>query len=176
MEIRVANSNDTKQILEIYKPQILNTPNSFEEVVPSLQDFQKRIETIQKKFPYLVAEENGKVIGYAYASAHSERAAYRWSVNVSVYIDNRAHRKGVGTALYTKLFSILRELGYFKAYAGIASTNEASLRLHEKFGFKPIARYENVGYKFGKWHTNIWMDLTLQEPHLNPEHPKKFEG
>ena len=164
MTIRAATLADVPAILGIYAPFILDTTVSFEYVVPTVAEFAQRVERIQKRFPYLVAEQDEQVIGYAYASAHRERAAYQWSVDTSVYIHPDAHRRGVARQLYMTLFDLLRRQGFYTAYAGITLPNPASEAFHRSMGFRPAGVYENVGFKFGTWHSTEWLQMALQ-PH-----------
>jgi phosphinothricin acetyltransferase len=124
-----------------------------------------------------VFESDGKVLGFAYASSHRARSAYQWDVDVSVYIDSDSQRHGIGRALYTALFALLRRLGYFNAYAGISLPNPASVGLHESLGFTPIGIFERTGFKFGQWHDVVWLQLRLLEdpcPTADPLHPDKL--
>jgi L-amino acid N-acyltransferase YncA len=170
MLIRPANEADAIFISRIYKYYVLNKSITFETEPPTKEDFQKKIES--SKYPWLVAVENEEVKGYAYASKHREREAYRWSVDFGVYVDKDFHQKGIGKMLYQQLKRITAELGYFNAYAGIALPNEKSIRLHETIGFKKIGVYENVGFKLGKWHSVSWWHLQLNEYPNSPSEPR----
>ncbi len=175
MGLRVANATDNKAILEIYSPFCLTTSAvSFEIVPPSLQEMEKRIVETLKTYPWLVYEDGGKVLGYAYASQHMARAAYDWDVDVSIYLHEKARGKGIGKKLYQFLFDGLKTLGYFNAYAGIGLPNEASIALHKSLGFNLIGVYNNVGYKGGAWRDVAWFGLKLQAHVLNPAAPIKF--
>ena len=123
----------------------------------------RRIADVTATHPWLVCERADKVVGYVYANGHLARAAYQWSVNVTVYIDARQHRSGVGRALYTSLFALLRLQGFYNAYAGITLPNAGSVGLHEALGFRLVGVYRQVGYKFGAWHDVGWWGLELQE-------------
>jgi L-amino acid N-acyltransferase YncA len=118
----------------------------------------------------------GAVLGYAYASPHRERAAYRWSVDVAVYIAEQARRRGVGRQLYSTLFAMLVELGYYNAFAGVTLPNPASVGLHESMGFTPVGVYRNVGYKLGAWHDVGWWRRPLQPPAADPAEPRSLRG
>ncbi|WP_242966682.1 GNAT family N-acetyltransferase [Desulfosporosinus sp. FKA] len=111
------------------------------------------------------------ILGYAYASKHRERVAYRWSVDVSIYVRNECRGKKIGKALYTLLLSLLKLQGYFNAYAGICLPNESSVGIHEYFGFKKIAQYNKAGYKFGQWHNVGWWELFLKQHSSEPTEP-----
>jgi phosphinothricin acetyltransferase len=137
---------------------------SFELEAPSLEEFSNRIDTISKRFPYLVAEENGNVIGYAYASAYRDRAAYQWNVEISIYVEDQNKKSGVATALYTQLFNELERIHICKAFAVIALPNDASVGFHHKMGFAKFATYTDVGFKLNQWHDVLWMERTIQSP------------
>jgi len=173
--IRLATTKDAPAILSIYAPFCLEESHvSFEVVPPSLQDMEQRIETVLSSMPWLVWVENDQVLGYAYASAHKPRAAYRWSVDVSAYIDPSKRKSGVGSSLYKSLFEILRQQGYFNAYAGITLPNPGSVGLHEKMGFTLVGTYQHVGYKGGAWHDVAWYELALKPIMIDPPEPIPF--
>ena len=151
-QIRVATPSDAAAIQAIYAPVVEHTAISFELAPPSVEEIAQRITATLPMFPYLVAEEDGQVMGYAYASAHRARLAYRWSVDVTVYVASNAHRKGIGRALYLRLLPLLERQGFHAAYAGIAMPNAGSIGLHEALGFVHIGTYPEVGFKHGKWH------------------------
>ncbi len=174
MNIRLSHPSDAAQIAAIYAPFCGDSPVSFEVVPPPAAEMAGRIGKITGRFPWLVAEENGAVAGYAYASPHRDRAAYRWSADVTVYIHERFRRRGVGRALYTSLFALLRLQGYFKAYAGITVPNAGSTGLHEAMGFELVGIYRDVGYKTGVWRDVGWWGLTLQPPAKAPSEPRIF--
>lgn len=167
----VSADNDAAQIQGIYAPFVRDTAVSFEVEPPSVEEMQQRIKNTLQRFPWLVCEHQGEVVGYVYATSHSDRVAYLWSVNVSVYIHQRCRRSGVGKALYSSLFEILRLQGFYNAYAGATLPNSASVGLHEAFGFQPVGVYEAVGYKFGAWHSVGWWQLALQERSATPTLP-----
>lgn len=174
MNIRVASPEDAGQILDIYAPYITNTSFTFETEVPALESFKQRMINTLENWPWLVAEDNGIIAGYAYATRYRERSAYQWCTEASLYIHNDYFRKGVGTKLYNELFNILEKQGFRNVYAVINLPNERSVALHEKLGFKHFADYEQVGYKLGKWKTVGWWRLTLNEFSMEPEAPVAF--
>lgn len=161
--IRSVCEADAEKILEIYSHYITDTVISFETEVPSFKSFKERINSIKDSFPYIVCELDGCIVGYAYASAHRERAAYKFSVDVSVYVAAEQHGKGIGKALYAKLFELLENQGFFTAYAGITLPNKKSIGLHKAFGFNEVGVYHKVGYKQGKWLDVIWLEKPLRE-------------
>jgi len=159
--VRAATKHDAAAVLAIYAPSITETPVSFEETVPSVAEIAGRIESTLPLFPFLVSEENGRVLGYAYAGAHRTRASYRWSVDVSCYVDENARRAGIGRALYSELIGILIQQRFHMAYANITLPNAASVALHEAAGFVHFATYSEVGFKFGRWHDVGWWQRPL---------------
>lgn len=174
--IRIADLSDASGILAIYGPYCESTCVSFEISAPSLEHMRERIRRITAEYPWLVAEQDGEIVGYVYASPHHERAAYRWSVDVAVYIAPNYQRRGVGRALYETLFAILREQGLFKALAGITLPNPGSVGLHESVGFQPATAFSGVGYKFGRWLDVGWWQLNLQPERDSPAEPKTFDS
>lgn len=161
MFIRPALAADADQILAIYAPYIYHSAITFETEVPSAQEFKARIERVLAKYPWLVCEEEGKIIGYAYAGGHRDRIAYQWSVEISVYMNESAHGRGVASHLYQALLAILKIQGIVNIYALITVPNPRSIALHARFGFKPLTIFEKIGYKEGAWHDVQWMLLVL---------------
>jgi L-amino acid N-acyltransferase YncA len=151
LTIRDATMSDAEMICAIYNPIVLNTTISFEEDAVPVADMASRIESVTAKLPWLVGQEDGAVAGYAYASRHRERSAYRYSVETTAYVAEFARGRGIGTGLYTALLNRLRTLSVHAALGGIALPNPASIALHEKCGFKKVAHFEQVGLKFGRW-------------------------
>jgi L-amino acid N-acyltransferase YncA len=172
--IRVAELDDAGQVLEIYAPFCAATPVSFETEVPSVEEMRGRITKTLEFFPWLIAEDAGRVVGYACASRHRERAAYRWSADVSVYVREGERGKGVGRALYHPLFAILRLQGICNVLAGISLPNDASVALHEAMGLRPLGVYESIGYKCGAWHDVGWWQFSLRPHDGPPEEPIAF--
>ena len=171
--LRLASPGDAEQIAAIYAPFCLDTAVSFETVAPDEATMRERISATAARYPWLVAvSETGDVLGYAYASKHRERAAYRWSVDFTVYVAPAAKRREIGTTLYRALTKICQYLGYYRAFAGITLPNEASVRLHEKVGFRPIGIYQRVGFKLGKWHDVGWWSLDLAPEEDAPGEPR----
>jgi L-amino acid N-acyltransferase YncA len=162
-EIREATRADAPTLLAIYQPFVEESPVSFEIQVPSVEEFSARIDKALTAWAWLVAERRGRCIGFAYGSAHRERSAYQWSVEVSAYVHPGAQRSGVGSALYAELLERLAGRGYCNAYAGITLPNEASIALHRSLGFKPVGTFESVGRKFGVWHDVAWFQRKLRQ-------------
>jgi len=135
---------------------------------------RRRIVGVLVQYPWLVCESSDKVVGYVYATAHRERAAYRWSVDVAAYVEEDAHRRGIARALYTALFEILISQGYRNAYAGVTLPNPASVAMHKAMGFELVGVYHRVGYKMNKWHDVAWFERPLAEHVLEPPEPIAF--
>jgi phosphinothricin acetyltransferase len=172
--IRLAKPTDAAAILDIYGPYISNTSFTFETEVPAVPAFADRIQSYLVNWPWLVCEIDGKIAGYAYGSKHRERTGYQWCVEVSIYIHDDFLRAGVGQALYTALFDILKKQGFHNVYAVINLPNDKSVRFHEGLGFTHFATYEKVGYKLGKWKNVGWWQLILNEYIDEPPAPVKF--
>jgi len=168
MEIRPAQRSDAAALLEIYRPFVETTTVSFEEAAPGVDEFAARIEKALARWQWLVACEAGACVGYAYGSSHRERSAYRWSVEVSAYVDPRWQRRGIARRLYLALFEDLARRGYCSAYAGIALPNDASIALHRGVGFTPCGVFHKVGRKFGRWHDVAWFERALREEPAEP--------
>ena len=173
--IRLATETDCAAILAIYAPFITETIITFENAVPTLAEFGGRMTNIQKKYPWLIVEQDHTLAGYAYASQFSERAAYDWSVDFSIYIKPQYQGKKLGKALYFALAELLKLQGYYNAYAAITLPNMKSESLHQGFGFKPIGAFHKVGYKLGKWRDVKWFELKLQDYSQAPVRPKAID-
>jgi len=163
LTIRQATEADAPALLDIYAPYVEETPISFETAVPTVDEFAGRIAKNLRAWQYLVAERDGRIVGYAYGGTHRERAAYRFSVEVSAYVDRSCHRQGIGRALYTRLFDDLQAKGYCQAFAGITYPNESSVGLHTAVGFTTIGIFRHIGWKFDRWHDVMWMQRSLRE-------------
>lgn len=163
VSVRAAKPDDAEAIAAIYARIVASTTISFELEPPSVDEMRGRIENTLKTLPWLVSlDGSDQVNGYAYASKHRERAAYQWSVDVTVYVRDDSRGQGVGRALYEVLFSRLAEQGFFQAFAGIALPNSGSIALHEAMGFKSIGVYRNVGFKLGQWRDVSWWQKELR--------------
>ena len=169
--IRIATEADVPRILEIYAPYILTTTHTFEYEVPSEEAFLERFRSITEQFPWLVWEEDGEILGYAYGSAPFERAAFRWVAEDSVYLTPSAEGRGIGKALCIALEEILKYQGYRKVYAIITSENSRSLDFHRKLGYRDVAEFENCGFKFGRWLGITWLDKELKSVELPSNFP-----
>ena len=172
LEIRLADPDrDADAIASIYRPAVEETGASFEEVAPDGAEMGRRIRQTLIRTPWLVAEAQRQVIGYAYAGPHRERAGYRWSVDVSAYVHPDWHRRRVGRTLYDVLLPMLLKQRFVNVYAGIALPNPASVALHEAIGMRRIGVYERVGYKFGAWLDVAWYGMRIADPGVPPAEP-----
>jgi phosphinothricin acetyltransferase len=171
VEIRLARDADAEAIAAIYRPIVETTAISFETDAPDAAEICQRVADTLPVYPWLVCDIDGEVAGYAYATKHRVRAAYRWSVDTSVYIDEARRRLGVGRGLYQSLFAILAAQGFVNAFAGIALPNAGSVGLHEAVGFAPLGVYRRVGFKFGEWRDVGWWQLALKAHEASPGVP-----
>lgn len=169
MKLRFAVPEDAKALLRIYA-QYIDTNITFEYVLPSEEEFVERICSFLQVYPYLVCEENGRIVGYAYAHRLQERAAYQWNAELSIYIDRDARSHGLGRRMYTALMALLRLQGVKTAYAIITQPNERSERLHEAMGFARIGVMHSTGYKNGEWHDVAYFEKALA-PYENDPRP-----
>jgi len=180
MTIERASAQDAKEILKIYAPYVKNTAITFEYEVPSTCEFEARIESIQDKYPYLKAVEDGEIVGYAYATSFKGRKAYDWSVETTVYVKSDRKRSGIGMALYTELEKQLKAMGILNMNACIALPKEEdehltmdSVHFHRKLGFKEVGVFHDSGYKFDTWIDMIWMEKMIGE-HTKDQKPVEF--
>lgn len=162
LRIRLAAHDDAAAVRAIYAPAVEATVISFELLIPSVEEMAARIAEHRTEHPWIVAETDRGLVGYAYAGPFSARAAYRWSVQTSVYVDRSQRRRGVGRSLYTALFRLLSAQGYRRAFAGITLPNPASVGLHEAVGFTPVGVYRSAGWKLGAWHDVGWWQRDIQ--------------
>ena len=170
MEIRDVKKEDIAGIMEIYRYYVEETDITFEYVMPTEEEFTGRVEKILEKYPYLVEQEDGKIVGYAYAGTFKGRAAYDWAVETTVYVDRDCHGKGIGKALYEELEKLLKEQNIQNLNACITFPNEPSEAFHRKMGYRTVAHFEKCGYKFGRWLDMIWMQKFIGE---HPDTPAK---
>lgn len=171
--IRFARPEDGSAVAEIYRPYVANTAISFEQMPPSAAEMGERIVATIATCPFLVFEEQGEILGYAYAGPHRARPAYRWSVDVTVYVASRVQRRGIGRRLYGELLDQLSQQGFHAAFAGITLPNASSVGLHEALGFRHLGTYHEVGFKFGRWHDVGWWRRALNDglPERDPLPP-----
>ncbi len=172
MQIRQAVTADAPRLAEIYAYYTENTAISFEYTAPSAAEFKERMANIIGKYPYLVAEEDGIIIGYAYAHPFIERAAYRYSCEVTIYLDRCYCKRGCGKALYNALETALFSMGITNLYAcvGVTETpdeylNHNSAEFHKHMGYRTVGTFVNCGYKFGRWYSMVWMEKIIRDHH-----------
>lgn len=166
--IRDAKVTDAKAIQTIYTPYVETTAITFEYNVPSEEEFCRRIETVQQKYPWIVAMVNGKVVGYAYASAFKPRDAYQWAIETSIYVDNNNKRSGIGRQLHEALEQRLKMQGILNMNACISFIDpedeyltQDSIRFHERLGYQKVAHFHQCGKKFNRWYDMIWMEKMI---------------
>ena len=169
--IRLAVPDDGPALADIYRPAVTDSSISFELEPPDGEEMARRVLRLLERTPWLVWESDGKVLGYAYASPHRDRAAYQWSVEVSAYVHAQARRLGVARTLYTSLFAALVVQGFRNAYAGITLPNPGSVGFHTAMGFTPIGIYRGIGYKHGAWHDVGWFERPLAPRGVDPPLP-----
>ena len=174
--LRTARPSDAECLVEIYAPYVTDTAITFEYEVPSVEEFRSRIEKTLGKYPYIVAEQNGRIMGYAYASAFARRAAYNWSVELSIYLDMEIRRQGIGGRLYQAMEEILKEMHILNMNACISwpkaedeYLTKNSVQFHEHMGFRLAGEFHDSGYKFGRWYNVVWMEKMIGD---HPENPK----
>jgi L-amino acid N-acyltransferase YncA len=172
--VRPAQEGDAAAVAAVYGPYVADTAVSFEADPPSAAMMAQRINGTLATYPWLIAERSNSVIGYAYAGKHSERAAYRWTVDVTVYVRAQERRSGVGRALYRVLLTALRAQGFRSAFAEIVLPNPGSIRLHEAVGFRHIGIHEDIGFKLGRWHDIGYWRLGLADGAASPGEPVPF--
>lgn len=161
---RQATKKDGEALATIYKHYVDHTAVTFEYIAPTGEEFADRIAHKRKKYPFIVAEENGNPIGYAYASEYRERAAYSWDVETSVYVDKEHQGRGIGPKLYAALEEILKLQNVVNLYACITYPNEHSVAMHESKGYKFVGRFHSAGFKMGEWHDVTWFEKQITFP------------
>ena len=174
--IRTAALPDAERLLEIYRPYVEETAITFEYDVPTIDEFRGRMTRVLEKYPYLVAERDGTIVGYAYAGPFVGRAAYDWSVETTIYLDRAVRRQGIGKALYTALETVLGAMGILNLNAciGYPETEDAyltrnSVEFHAHLGYQWVGQFHNCGYKFGRWYHMVWMEKMLGEHPVQPD-------
>jgi L-amino acid N-acyltransferase YncA len=161
--VRDATDDDAEPCAAIYAEYVTDTSVTFEYEPPSTAEMARRITTAQRRHAWLVLEEDGRIVGYAYAGPYKERAAYRWSCEVSVYLQRGRGRSGRGRLLYDALLTRLTALGYRTVVAGVTLPNEASAGFHAALGFEPIGTFRRIGWKHGQWRDVAWLQKELAD-------------
>ncbi len=174
MLLRTACLEDSAALCFIFRPYVMETAITFMSKVPTAESFTDKIQSLITQYPFIVCEENGKTIGYAYASSLRPHDAYQWDAELSVYVDRDFHGRGAGRKLYAALLELLKIQGYQTVYGVLSLPNEKSLKLHAAFGFETLGVFPKAGYKLGKWHDIIWLQKTLGEFHDYPVPPTPF--
>lgn len=181
--LRVACEEDAEALLDIYAPYVERTAVSFEYEVPSVEEFEERIRRISGRYPYLLAESEGEILGYAYASPFHERRAYSWAAGTSIYLRSDRRRQGLGRKLYEALEEILRRQGITDLYACIACPEEEdpylnrdSILFHQRMGFQTVGRFPSCGYKFHRWYHMVWMLKNIGEHREEQPEVKPFSS
>lgn len=166
--IRVARIEDAAELAAIYAPYVQETTISFEWVAPTEDEFRRRMSGMMEEYPYLVYEENGEILGYAYAHRAFERYSYRFCAELSVYVRTDARQKGIGSLLYRTLIDICREMRLQTLYGVVTNPNEPSFRLHERLGFERVGYFPHAGQKFDRWIDVVWYSLIIGNDTLPP--------
>ena len=174
MIIRYAAPQDVPQMLLIYEPYIADSAITFETVVPARTEFENRLKIVINGFPWLICEEEGIILGYAYSAKHRDRTAYQWSVESSVYVSPDAQGRGVAKHLYQAMIAILKIQGIVNIYALITVPNSKSICLHERLGFSEFALFNKIGYKNSSWHDVLWMVLVINSHEKEQSNPLLF--
>lgn len=162
-EVRDASERDAAACAAIYAPYVTDTAISFESDPPTPEEMARRIAAAARTHAWLVLEDEGRVVGYAYGGPYKARAAYRWSCEVSVYVERGRRRTGAGRSLYEALFTRLAARGFRTVVAGMTVPNEASVGLHRAMGFEPVGVYRRIGWKNGRWHDVAWTQRPIGE-------------
>ncbi|WP_343209858.1 N-acetyltransferase family protein [Anaerolentibacter hominis] len=170
MQIRLAKPSDAEELINIYRPYVEQSAITFEYEVPAEREFRERIRRVGEKYPYLICENEGEILGYCYAHEMHERAAYQWDAELSVYVKQNKRGRGIGTLLYQMLLELLKLQRIQTVTACITLPNEESRAFHESFGFRQTGYSAKAGYKLGEWHDVGWFELALGE-HENPPRP-----
>lgn len=181
VKIRVAATEDAEELLEIYRPYVEKTAISFEWDVPGLEEFRARIEKTLKKYPYLVAEKKGRLVGYAYTGPFVGRAAYAWGAEVSIYLKENQRKMGIGKKLYQAIEDISRaqNIKNLNACIGSPETEDEyltknSIEFHTHMGYRMVGEFYKCGYKFGRWYNMVWMEKIIGEHEAEPEQVVPF--
>lgn len=181
IKIRIATKQDVPKLLAIYAPYVERTAISFEYAVPTVQEFEQRMHHVLEKYPYLVAEHSGEIIGYAYAGAFNERGAYDWTAEATVYVHQDKKKMGIGKHLYQALENILLAQNILSINACIAYPKaedeyltQNSVQFHAHMGYRFVGEFHQCGYKFGRWYNVVWMEKHIAVHTIEPQAVKPF--
>ena len=179
VKIRTATEKDAEALLEIYEPYVRETAITFEYEVPSAEEFRSRIRNTLLKYPYLVAEQNGEILGYAYAGPFHDRPAYDWAVETSIYVDCDRKHMGIGKKLHNALEEELKERGFLNMNACIAypetkdeHLDKNSAEFHAHLGYRMVGEFHKCGYKFNRWYNMVWMEKLIGEHTTEQKQPR----
>lgn len=182
LTIRTASPADAKALLTIYAPYVTDTAITFEYQVPTVEEFAGRIRRVLEKYPYLVAEQDGEILGYAYVGTFHDRAAYDWAVETSIYVNQNKRRTGIGKTLYLALEAVLKEQGILNLNACIGYPEvedeyltKNSVEFHAHLGYRFVGEFRQCGYKFGRWYNMVWMEKHIGEHRHEQAAPKRFD-
>ena len=181
IEIRTATEADAGALLAIYAPYVEQTAITFEYEAPTVSEFQARIRHTLEKYPYLVAEKRGRILGYAYVSPFKERAAYDWAVETSIYVDKAVKHSGIGGKLHAALEQVLKKMGILnmEACIGIPEKDDEyldhnSMNFHAHLGYRLVGTFKKCGYKYDRWYDMIWMEKLIGNHTENQPYPKRY--
>ncbi|MCI2056163.1 MAG: GNAT family N-acetyltransferase [Oscillibacter sp.] len=181
--IRVATEQDAPELLKIYAPYVEHTAVTFEYEVPSVEEFAGRIRTVLSKYPYLVAQSGGEILGYCYVGPYRGRPAYGWAVETSIYVRQDCKRMGIGRRLYAALENILKMQGILNLNACIGyprvedeHLTRNSVKFHEKLGYQFAGQFHCCGHKFDRWYDVVWMEKLIGEHHAGQSAVKSFDA
>ena len=182
IQIRIARPEDAGALLDIYAPYVENTAITFEHTVPSIEEFERRISHVLERYPYLVAEKDGEILGYAYVSSFHERKAYDWAVETSIYVNREKKRMGIGKKLYEALEHVLSAQNILNLNACIAYPSQEdehltrdSVKFHQYLGYRLVGEFHQCGYKFNRWYNMIWMEKSIGEHLEHQPEVKRFD-
>ena len=176
--VRPVTEADAAGLAKLYEPFVISSDHrlsdvSFEYAAPSAEEFRQRIAAISADYPYLVCQQGGEYLGYAYAHPFIPRAAYQWGAEVTIYLAPAGQGRGLGKVLYDALENILRLQGAVKAYACVTASNEHSVKFHEAQGYRIVGTFKDTGFKHGHWLDMVWLEKTLTEL---PQEPQPLAG
>ena len=174
MTVRIATPDDAAAVVDVYRPYVEETAITSEETPPDVPEMRGRIAETLERHPWLVAERDGTVAGYAFAGRLRKRQAYRWSAELSVYVDRERRGEGIGRELYGALLAVLERQGFRNGYAVVTLPNPGSAAFHESLGFERVGTVPAASYKLGEWHDDAWYVIELAERTVDPDPPTPF--